>query len=176
MIRSVEGKTPRIHPTAFVSETAYIVGDVTVGENSNIWPGAVLRGDYGKIVIGRNCSIQDNCVLHTDDFLSLGDNVLMTHGAVIHGGTVGDNVLIGINAALLEDSQVGNYCLIGAGAVVLAGAVIPDHSLVIGVPGRVRELTAEQEQRLQDPTSIYVDNARRFRAAGLGLELPETGA
>lgn len=174
MIRSLDGKTPRIHPTAFVSESAYIVGDVTIGENSNIWPGAVLRGDYGKIVIGRNCSIQDNCVLHTDDFLSLGDNVLMTHGAVIHGGKVGNNVLIGINAALLEDSQVGNYCLIGAGAVVLAGAVIPDRSLVIGVPGRVRELTPEQEQRLQDPTAIYVANARRFRAAGLGLALPES--
>lgn len=175
MIRSLDGKTPRIHPTAFVSESAYIVGDVTIGENSNIWPGAVLRGDYGKIVIGRNCSIQDNCVLHTDDFLSLGDNVLMTHGAVIHGGKVGNNVLIGINAALLEDSQVGNYCLIGAGAVVLAGAVIPDRSLVVGVPGRVRELTPEQEQRLQDPTAIYVANARRFRAAGLGLALPESG-
>ena len=175
MIRSLDGKTPRIHPTVFVSESAYIVGDVTIGENSNIWPGAVLRGDYGKIVIGRNCSIQDNCVLHTDDFLSLGDNVLMTHGAVIHGGKVGNNVLIGINAALLEDSQVGNYCLIGAGAVVLAGAVIPDRSLVIGVPGRVRELTPEQEQRLQDPTAIYVANARRFRAAGLGLALPESG-
>lgn len=175
MIRSLDGKTPRIHPSVFVSESAYIVGDVTIGENSNIWPGAVLRGDYGKIVIGRNCSIQDNCVLHTDDFLSLGDNVLMTHGAVIHGGKVGNNVLIGINAALLEDSQVGNYCLIGAGAVVLAGAVIPDRSLVVGVPGRVRELNPEQEQRLQDPTAIYVANARRFRAAGLGLALPESG-
>lgn len=175
MIRSLDGKTPRIHPSVFVSESAYIVGDVTIGENSNIWPGAVLRGDYGKIVIGRNCSIQDNCVLHTDDFLSLGDNVLMTHGAVIHGGKVGNNVLIGINAALLEDSQVGNYCLIGAGAVVLAGAVIPDRSLVVGVPGRVRELTPEQEQRLQDPTAIYVENARRFRAAGLDLALPESG-
>ena len=175
MIRSLDGKTPRIHPSVFVSESAYIVGDVTIGENSNIWPGAVLRGDYGKIVIGRNCSIQDNCVLHTDDFLSLGDNVLMTHGAVIHGGQVGNNVLIGINAALLEDSQVGNYCLIGAGAVVLAGAMIPDRSLVVGVPGRVRELTPEQERRLQDPTAIYVANARRFRAAGLGLALPESG-
>ena len=175
MIRSLDGKTPRIHPSVFVSESAYIVGDVTIGENSNIWPGAVLRGDYGKIVIGRNCSIQDNCVLHTDDLLTLGDDVLMTHGAVIHGGKVGNNVLIGINAALLEDSQVGNYCLIGAGAVVRAGMVIPDRSLVVGVPGRVRPLTPEQEQRLQDPTAIYVANARRLRAAGLRLPIPESG-
>ena len=81
MIRSLEGKTPKIHPSAFISETAYIVGDVEIGEETNVGPGAVIRGDYGKIVIGRGCSIQDNCVLHTDDYLELGDNVLMTHGA-----------------------------------------------------------------------------------------------
>ena len=103
MIRSIEGKTPKIHPSVFVSETAYIVGDVTIGENSSIWPGAVIRGDYGQIIIGKNCSIQDNCVLHTDDYLELGDNVLMTHGAVIHGGTVGNNVLIGPTAALASE-------------------------------------------------------------------------
>jgi carbonic anhydrase/acetyltransferase-like protein (isoleucine patch superfamily) len=114
LIRSIDGKTPKIHPSVFVSETAYIVGDVTIGENSSIWPGAVIRGDYGQIIIGRNCSIQDNCVLHTDDYLELGDNVLMTHGAVIHGGTVGNNVLVGVNAVLLEDSHVGNHCLTGA--------------------------------------------------------------
>ena len=118
MIRNLGDKTPKIHPSVFVSEAAYIVGDVEIGENSSVWPGAVIRGDYGKIVIGRACSIQDNCVLHTDDYLELGDNVLMTHGAAIHGGRVGNNVLIGMNATLLEDAHVGNYCLIGAGAVV----------------------------------------------------------
>ena len=84
MIRIVDGKGPKIHPSVFVSEAAYIVGDVEIGEGSSVWPGAVIRGDYGKIIIGKNCSIQDNCVLHTDDYLELGDNVLMTHGAVIH--------------------------------------------------------------------------------------------
>jgi len=98
VIRSLDGKTPKIHPSCFVSETAYIVGDVEIGEDTSIWPGAVIRGDYGKIIIGKACSIQDNCVLHTDDYLELGDNVLMTHGAVIHGGIVGNNVLIGMNA------------------------------------------------------------------------------
>ena len=119
MIRSFDGKSPKIHPSAFISETAYIVGDVEVGEGASVWPGAVIRGDYGKIIIGRNCSIQDNCVLHTDDYLELGDNVLMTHGAVVHGGTIGNNVLIGVNAAVLESAHVGNYCLIGACALVV---------------------------------------------------------
>jgi carbonic anhydrase/acetyltransferase-like protein (isoleucine patch superfamily) len=173
VIRSLDDKTPRIHPSAFISETAYIVGDVSIGENTNIWPGAVIRGDYGRIVIGRNCSIQDNCVLHTDDYLELGDNVLMTHGAVIHGGRVGSNVMIGMNAALLEDSRVGSHCVIGAGAIVLGGAEIPDHSLVVGVPGRVRDLTPELERRIQEGIEMYLGNARRFKAAGLGQPIPE---
>ena len=144
-----------------------------IGEGSSIWPGAVIRGDYGKIIIGKNCSIQDNCVLHTDDYLELGDNVLMTHGAVIHGGIIGNNVLIGMNAAVLESAHVGNYCLIGACALVLADSTIPDHSLVLGVPGKVRPLTEEHEKRLEDPTGIYVRNARRFIDAGLGLQIPK---
>ena len=172
MIRSIDAKRPRIHPTAFISEAAYIVGDVEVGEGTNIWPGAVIRGDYGKIIIGKDCSIQDNCVIHTDDFLQLGDNVLMTHGAVIHGSRVGNNVLIGINAVLLEDAQVGNFCLIGACAVVRAGARVPDHSLVVGVPAQVKPLTEQQAGRLEDPTAAYKLNSRRYIEAGLGLQLP----
>ena len=172
MIRTVDGKGPRIHPSAFISEAAYVVGDVEIGEGSSVWPGAVIRGDYGKIIIGKNCSIQDNCVLHTDDFLQLGDNVLMTHGAVIHGGKVGSNVLIGVNAVLLEDAHVGDYCLVGACAMVRAGARIPDHSLVIGVPAAVKPLTEQQAKRLENPTAAYTKNARRFIDAGLGLQIP----
>ena len=172
MIRSVDGKTPKIHPSAFISEAAYIVGDVEIGEGTNVWPGAVIRGDYGRIIIGKDCFIQDNCVIHTDDFLQLEDNVLMTHGAVIHGGRVGNNVLIGVNAALLEDAHVGNYCLIGACAMVRAGARIPDHSLVIGVPAQVKPLTEKQAKRLEDPTANYKQNSRRYIDSGLGLQIP----
>jgi len=175
VIRNVDGKSPKIHPSAFISEAAYVVGDVEIGENTSIWPGAVIRGDYGKIVVGKNCSIQDNCVLHTDDYLELGDNVLMTHGAVIHGGTIGNNVLIGVNAAVLESAHVGNYCLIGACALVLAGATIPDNSLVLGVPGKVLPLTEEHKKRLEDPTGIYVENMKGFIDAGLGLQIPRAG-
>ena len=173
MIRSIDGKTPQIHPSAFISEAAYIVGDVIIGEGTSVWPGAVIRGDYGRIIIGKNCSIQDNCVIHTDDYLEMGDNVLMTHGAVIHGGYVGNNVMIGVNAVCLEDCRVGNYVLIGAGAIV-TGTPIPDESLVIGVPGRIRELSPQHRQRLENPTASYQENAKRFIAAGLGLQIPAT--
>ncbi len=170
MIRGLDGKFPSIHSSVFVSEAAYIVGDVTIGEGSSVWPGAVIRADYGDIVIGRNCSLQDNCVLHTDDHLQLGDNVLLTHGAVVHGGMVGSNVLIGVNAVLLEDADVGDYVFIGAGAIVRGH--VPPHSLVIGVPGQIRPLSPAQEKRLQNPTANYVRNARRFIDNGLGLQIP----
>ncbi len=170
MIRSLDGKTPRIHPSVFVSEAAYIVGDVEIGENSSVWPGAVIRADYGDIIIGKNCSIQDNCVLHTDDHLELGDNVLLTHGAVIHGGRVGSNIVIGVNAVLLEDTDIGDHVFIGAGAVVRGQ--IPSHSLVVGVPGRIRPLSDALAERLKNPTANYVRNAKRFLDQGLGQQLP----
>ena len=171
MIRPLDGKSPRIHPSAFFSEAAYIVGDVVIGEGTSIWPGAVIRADYGDIIIGKNCSIQDNAVLHTDDHLELGNNVLMTHGAVVHGGKVGNNVLIGVNAVLLEDTDVGDYVFIGAGAIVRGE--VPEKSLVIGVPGQIRPLSKKQAERLQDPTARYVQNGKRFSAQGLGLDLSE---
>ena len=174
MIHSFGGNTPRIHPTAFVSEASYVVGNVEIGENSSVWPGAVIRGDYGKITIGRNSVIQDNCVLHTDDYLDIGDNVLVTHGAVIHGHRVGDNVLIGVNAVVLESAEIGDFCLVGAGAVVRNNARIPDQSLVVGVPGQVRPLSQENLKRLEAPTANYILNAQAYKQKGYGLEIPKS--
>lgn len=171
MIRPLDGKSPRIHPSAFISETAYIVGDVTIGENTSVWPGAVIRADYGDIIIGKNCSIQDNAVLHTDDHLTVGDNVLLTHGAVVHGGKVGNNVMIGVNAVVLEDGDVGDHVFIGAGAIVRGK--IPENSLVIGVPGKIRPLSEKQAERLKDPTARYVKNGKRFNEQGLGQDFTE---
>ena len=171
MIRPLDGKSPRIHPSAFISEAAYIVGDVVIGEGTSVWPGAVIRADYGDIIIGKNCSIQDNAVLHTDDHLELGDNVLLTHGAVVHGGKVGSNVLIGVNAVLLEDTDVGDHVFIGAGAIVRGK--VPENSLVIGVPGQIRPLSEKQAERLKNPTAKYVENGKRFGAQGLGLDTTE---
>ncbi|MBM3942273.1 MAG: gamma carbonic anhydrase family protein [SAR202 cluster bacterium] len=174
MIRSLDGKTPRIHPSVFVSEGAYIVGDVEIGENSNIWPGAVIRGDYGRIVIGANCSIQDNCVLHAEGYMELGDNVVMAHGAVVHGGQLGQHVLLGVNAVVLDNARIGSFCLIGAGVIVRSGFHIPDHSLVVALPGKVLPLSKEQEAQLLMAPAKYAQNGRRFLQEGLGTPIPNT--
>ncbi|MBM3925161.1 MAG: gamma carbonic anhydrase family protein [SAR202 cluster bacterium] len=167
MIRSLDEKTPRVHPTAFVSEAAYIVGDVTIGENSSVWPGAVLRGDYGRITVGSNTNIQDNCVLHADDYLEVGDNVTVTHGAVLHCHKVGSNVMIGVNAVLLENAEIGDNCVIGAGAVVLANTIVPPNSVVVGVPGKIHPLKPKLKNRINSAAEHYKENAKRFKAAGL---------
>ena len=174
MIRGFNGKTPRIHPSVFISEACYIVGDVEIGEDSSVWPGAVIRGDFGKITIGRNSVIQDNCVIHTDDYLDIGDNVLVTHGAVIHGHKVGNNVLVGVNAVILEEVEIGDYVLIGAGAVVRAFSNIPNESLVIGVPAQTRPLSEDNRKRLEEPTAVYLGNARAHKQAGHGLVIPSS--
>ena len=173
MIRNLDGNTPKIHPTAFVSEAAYVVGNVENGENSSVWPGAVIRGDYGRITVGKNTNIQDNCVLHADDYLNVGDNVVVTHGAVLHCHRVGNNVMIGINAVLLENAEVGDNCVIGAGSVVLADTVVPSESVVIGVPGRARPLKEEYRKRIESGVTQYRENARRFKSAGLGTDPPQ---
>ncbi len=173
MIRSFNGFTPSIHPSAFVSEAAYIVGNVTIGENSSVWPGAVLRGDYGRITVGRNTNIQDNCVLHADDYLEVGDNVVVTHGAVLHCHSVGNNVMIGVNAVLLENAEIADNCFIGAGSVVLADTRVPPNSVVVGVPGKIRPIKDELLKVIQDGAAMYRRNAQRFILAGLGQVLSE---
>ena len=124
MIRSFNGKTPVIADSAFISEAAYIVGDVEIGENSSVWPGTVVRGDSGSIKIGKNTNIQDNSVVHGG--VTIGDNVHVGHGAVINCRRIGDNVLIGMNATLLHDAEIGYLCIIGAGCLVCLGMRVPD--------------------------------------------------
>ena len=159
MIRTVHGKTPKIHPSCFVSEACYITGDVEIGENSSVWPGAVIRGDLGRITIGRRTVLQDTCVIHTDDYLNIGDNVLVSHGVVIHDHKVGNNVLLGTNSVVLEEAEIGHYYLLGAGAVVL------------GVPGRVISMSEGVYSRVGNPTGVYFANAEAYKQAGLGMQL-----
>jgi carbonic anhydrase/acetyltransferase-like protein (isoleucine patch superfamily) len=137
LIAGFRGKTPRIADSAFVSKAAYVVGDVELGENSGIWPGTVVRGDFGPIKIGNNTQVEDNCMLHCKESLTIGDNVIIGHCVVMHGTKVGHNTLVGSNATVLDDAEIGNFCIIGAGCLIGAGRKIPDHSLVVGVPGRV---------------------------------------
>lgn len=172
LIRTVHGKTPKIHPGCFISEACYIAGDVEIGQDSSVWPGAVIRGDFGRITIGRRTVIQDTCVVHTDDYLDIGDNVLVTHGVVIHGHRVGNNVLLGINSVILEEAVVGDYCLVGAGTVVRGKTTVPAGSVVVGVPGEIRPLPEKLRRRLQNPTEVYMANAAAYKEAGLGLHYP----
>ena len=132
MIREFNGKSPQIASSAFVSETAYIAGNVEIGENSNIWPGAVIRGDLGKITIGNNTSIEDNCVVHSATDMIIGDNTIVGHGAILHCKNIGNNVLIGNNATVLDNAEIGDYCIIAAGSVVAPDTKIPAESLALG--------------------------------------------
>ncbi len=164
MIMTLNGKTPLVSPEAFVAPTAALVGDVTVGKDSSVWFGAVIRGDCAPITVGEGTSIQDCCVLHTeaDRPLTVGKNVTVGHGAVVHCTAVGDNTMIGMGAILLDGAVIGRNCIIGAGAVVKEHAVIPDGTMMVGVPAKpVRELSEEQLAFLAQ-TSPYVALSKEY--------------
>ena len=170
MIQIFNGKTPQIAESAYVSEVATIIGDVEIGENSSVWPGAVIRGDFGKISIGCNTSVEDNCVLHAgsptilDQGLMIGDNVHIGHGAVINGKRIGNHVLIGINASVLHDVEIGDYCIIGASCLVSQGMNIPERSFVIGVPGRIKgEVTDEQLFWVEKAPKGYIELVKKYK-------------
>jgi len=168
VIRSINNKTPKIDESAFVSEAAYIIGDVEIGKNSGVWPGAVIRADFSSIKIGCNTMVEDNCVLHTGVPMDIGDHVIIGHGVVVHGEKIGNNNLIGNNATILENSQIGNFCIIGAGSLVSAGMKIPDKSFVVGVPGKIMgQITPEQLEWLQKGSQSYMEMLRQYKQQGL---------
>ena len=159
---------PHIAEGAWVAPTATLVGAVEVAAGASIWYGAVLRGDNEPIVIGPDSNVQDNVVFHTDEGIpvSLGRGVSVGHNAVVHGSTVGDDVLVGMGAILMNRSVIGNECLIAAGALVPAGANIPPRSLVVGVPAKVvRELTDDEVAGLHRNARVYAEHRDRHRAA-----------
>ncbi|MBX7119795.1 MAG: gamma carbonic anhydrase family protein [Gemmatimonadaceae bacterium] len=159
--------TPVIHPTAWVHPTAVVMGNVTLGEDVSVWPGAVLRGDRDRIVIGKGSNVQDGAVLHCDPGQPclVGERVTIGHRAVVHACTVGDGALIGIGAVVLSRAEVGSWTLVAAGAVVSEGKVLPSEALVAGVPARVlRALTPEQRERLDYSWRTYVELKSRMRA------------
>jgi carbonic anhydrase/acetyltransferase-like protein (isoleucine patch superfamily) len=167
VIKSFDGKTPVIAPSALVHESACIIGDVEIGENSNIWTGAVLRGDMASIKIGNGTSIQDNSILHCVEELTIGDDVIIGHGAVVHGRKIGNNVIIGNNATVLDGVEIGDYCIIAAGSTAAPNTKIPDRSLVMGVPGkRKSEISAEQLVELREAASMYSDLTRKYKQQG----------
>ena len=162
-------EAPDIHPTAWVADSAQVIGAVTMAENSSVWFGVVARGDSDSITIGRDSNIQDGAVLHADRGvpLHIGDNVTVGHQAMLHGCTIGEGSLIGIQAVVLNGAKIGRNCLVGAGALVTEGKEFPDGSLIMGAPAKaVRSLTPEQVAGMHRGTRHYVENARRF-ATGL---------
>ena len=145
---------------------AQVLGDVELGENVSVWHGAVIRGDTDSITIGNNSNVQDNCVVHcTRGFpVVIGDNVSIGHGAVVHGCKLDDNVLIGMNATVLNGAHISKNSIVGAGAVVSEGKEFPEGSLILGVPAKaVKQVTPEQVQLIQNNADNYVKLSKQYK-------------
>ena len=157
---------PDVSPDAWVAPDANVIGKVTIGPEASVWFGSTLRGDNEMITVGRGSNVQENCVFHTDMGypLTVGEDCTIGHKVMLHGCTIGDNSLIGMGATVLNGAKIGKNCLIGAGALITENKVIPDGSLVMGVPGKVvRELDAQAIQQLTASAKHYAENAARFR-------------
>ena len=163
-IYQLENDVPDIHPSAWVADSAQVMGRVILAENASVWYGAVLRGDNDLISIGRNSNVQDGSVLHTDHGcpLVLGDGVTIGHQVMLHGCSIGDASLVGIQSVILNGARIGRNSIVGAGSIVTTDKQFPDGVLIMGAPAKVvRELTAEQIERLQAGAMHYVAQQRR---------------
>ncbi|MBL8357855.1 MAG: gamma carbonic anhydrase family protein [Delftia acidovorans] len=165
-IYELDGVAPEVAASAWVADSAEVMGSVQLAEDTSIWFGAVLRGDCESISIGEGSNIQDASVLHADlgKPLVVGRHVTVGHQVMLHGCTIGDESLIGIGAVVLNGAKIGRNCLVGAGALITEGKEFPDGSMIIGSPAKaVRQLTPEQIEGLRRSAQHYVDNARRFK-------------
>ena len=168
-IYELDGKAPDLGAGTWVADSAQVIGAVALGENASVWFGAVIRGDTETIRIGRNSNVQDLSVLHADigKPLTVGDNVTVGHQVMLHGCTIGDGSLIGIQAVVLNGAKIGRNCIVGAGSVVTEGKEFPDNSLIIGSPARVvRTLDAAAAEKLAQSAEHYAANGHRY-ARGL---------
>lgn len=166
-IYELDGVAPQVHATAWVADSAQVMGKVVLHEDASVWFGTVVRGDTDSITIGAGSNVQDASVLHADfgKPLVIGERVTVGHQVMLHGCTIGDESLIGIGAVVLNGARIGKNCLVGAGALVTEGKEFPDGSMILGSPAKaVRQLTPEQIEGLRLSAQHYVDNARRFRA------------
>ena len=155
-----------IDDSVFVAPGAFIIGDVTIGEQSSVWFNAVMRGDEGPIVIGKRTSIQDNSTLHLYEGqpLTIGDEVTVGHNAILHGCTIGNRSIIGMGSTILDGAEIGEECIIGANTLISPGKKIPPRSLVVGSPGKVvRELGEKDLQLIKLPIETYVQKGREFK-------------
>ena len=148
---------PKIHKSSFIAPNAVIIGNVTIGENCGVFPNAVIRGDENSIVIGDGSNIQDCCVIHTDaeHQVKIGKNVTIGHAAMIHGATILDDCLIGIHATVLNGAKIGSGSIIGACALVTEDMVVPEHSLILGVPGKIIKQDPQFVDIIRKNAEIY---------------------
>jgi carbonic anhydrase/acetyltransferase-like protein (isoleucine patch superfamily) len=169
MITSTSFRRDLVHPSVFVARGAIVLGDVTIGEQSSVWFNAVVRGDTESIRIGCRTNVQDGAILHADPGFpcTLGDDVTIGHGAIVHGATVGHRVLIGMRAVVMNGAEIGEECVIGVGAVVTEGMRIPARSVVLGLPGKVaRDVSSDDLTRIRHAAEHYVTAAHQFAGHG----------
>lgn len=167
-----------LDPTAYVAPTAVVVGDVTLGAESSVWFGAVLRGDSEAIRIGRRTNIQDGAILHADPGFPciLGDGVTVGHGAIVHGATVEDNCLIGMRSVVMNGARIGQGSIVGVGCVVPEGMQVPPGSVVLGLPARLhRQTTPQDQQRIAHAARHYVQAAAVYRQQAASDSPAEAG-
>lgn len=158
---------PDIADTAWVADSAQVIGNVSMAEGASAWFGVVVRGDTERIVIGKNTNVQDGSVIHADPGFPtvLEDNVTIGHQVMLHGCTIGEGTLIGIQAVVLNGAKIGRHCLVGAGSLVTENKEFPDGSMILGSPAKVvRTLTPEQIEGLKRTALHYVENAKRYKA------------
>lgn len=166
MIQKYKDFAPQIHESCYIATNASVIGEVTIGENSSIWFSATIRGDVAGIRIGSETNIQDNSVVHCKSGIEtiVGDNVTVGHGVILHSCTIGNNCLIGMGAVILDGVKIGIHCLIGAGAVLTPNTEIPDGSLVLGSPGKVkRQLTPEEIKNIIKNGKHYIELANDYK-------------
>lgn len=166
MLIEFQGRRPEVSEKAFLAEGAQVIGAVRIAEYASIWFNAVLRGDIEEIVIGTHSNVQDCCVIHTSvgHPCRLGEYVTITHGAILHGATIEDGVLVGIGAILYDGVEVGKEAMIGAGAVLPAGMKVPPRALVVGVPGKItRTLSNQEAEANRKLARRYVERGQRYK-------------
>jgi len=164
-IRAFDGHTPKIDESAYIDESAVVIGDVEVGADSSVWPCTVIRGDVNYIRIGERTNVQDGSVLHVDPGcpINIAANCTIGHKVMLHGCSIDENTLIGINAVILNGAKIGKNCIIGANALVTEGTKIPDGSMALGSPAKVvKSLPQEASKLIAEGADHYVDNSARF--------------
>lgn len=149
----------------WIADTARVFGKIILGDECSVWFGAVLRGDNDWIKIGKRTNIQDNAVIHVDENVpvTIGDECIIGHSAIVHGATIGNNVLVGMHATILNNATIGNFCIIGSNALVTEGMTIPDYSVVMGTPAKiVKQLSTSQVENVKQNAQNYVNLSKEY--------------